>query len=223
MIAGAPRLRIAVALAAIGVAAAAPRPAAALAIAAVALAAAVRRRERVLRRVALPLLLGAVTAAAGLASGAPDAAARGTRIAARVLAGGAVGAWLCATVPLPALLGALAWARCPRPILELLALAARQLEALAGAAASVRDGQRARLGYAGLRRGVGSAGQLMGAVASRAMDRAVTLSDVLAVRGEPPIDPLPPLRAPAAGEAAVWAGLVVALGSVVLLGWGTQW
>jgi cobalt/nickel transport system permease protein len=214
-----PRLRVALAVAAIALVTAAPRPGAALAVAAVALADVIRRGGQLRRLLVAPLLLGAITAvAAALAArGAPDATARGFRIAARALAGGAVGAWLCATVPLPALLGALASFRCPRALLELLALAVRQVAALAGAAVAVREAQRARLGYAGLRRGLGSAGQLAGAVASRAVDRAATLSDVLAVRGEPPIRPLPPLRFPV----AIGTGAVLALAGCALLGWGT--
>jgi cobalt/nickel transport system permease protein len=220
-----PRLRVALALTAIGLVAAAPRPGAALAIAAVALAAVVRRGGRIGRLAAAPVLLGAVSAAAAALAprAVPGATARGLVVAARVLAGGAVGAWLCATLAVPALLGALASAHCPRALLELLALAARQVAALAGAAAGVREAQRARLGYAGLRRGVRSAGQLAGAVTSRAVDRAAALADTLAVRGEPPVDPLPPLRLPGARGAALGAGTVLALAGCALLGWGTPW
>lgn len=216
-----PRLRLALALTALAMVAAAPRPGAALAVAATALAAVVRRSGRVRRLVATPVLLGAVTAAAAALAprGAPDATAHGVLVGARVFAGGALGAWLCATLPLPSLLGALASARCPRALLELLSLAARQMAALGGAAAAVREAQRARLGYSGLRRSVRSAGLLAGALASRAVDRAETLSDALAARGEPPIDPLPALRLPAARG----AGATLLLACAALLGWGTPW
>ncbi|WP_243337869.1 CbiQ family ECF transporter T component [Anaeromyxobacter soli] len=220
-----PRLRLALGLAALALVAAVPHPGPALAVAAVALASVGARGGRLGRLVLAPVLLGAVTAsAAALAPrAAPDATARGLLVAARVLAGGAVGAWLCATLPLPALLCALAWARCPRPLVELLALAARQAASLSAAAASVRDAQRARLGYAGLGRAIDSAGQLAGAVTSRAMDRAAALADTVAVRGEPPVDALPPLAAGAAGGAALVSAIAIALVACALFGGGRPW
>ncbi|MFL5261375.1 MAG: CbiQ family ECF transporter T component [Anaeromyxobacteraceae bacterium] len=214
---GDPRLRLAVALLAIAVAASAPRPAGALAIAALALAAALWRgaRPRVVCLLATPALLGVVAAAFG------GGAVRGLAISSRVLAGGCVAAWLGTALPFRGLLAALAWARCPRAVVELLALAERQVADLGLAVAGVREAQRARLGYGGLCRGVRSGGVLAGAVTGRAFDRAVATAECLAIRGEPGFDALPPVRWGGAPDAALAGVAAIALAGCAAAGWGT--
>jgi energy-coupling factor transporter transmembrane protein EcfT len=212
---GDPRLRLAVALVAIGLAASSPRPAGALAVAAVALAAALRRGRRVVGLFAAPALLALV------ASVSTGAAGRGLAIFSRVLAGGAVAAWLASSLPFRAFLAALAWARCPAALLELLALAERQVGTIAAAAAGVREAQRARLGYEGLGRAIRSAGLLAGAVTGRAFDGAVATAECLAVRGEPAMDALPPIAWGGARDTTLAAMAAAALAGCAAAGWAT--
>jgi cobalt/nickel transport system permease protein len=214
---GDPRLRLGVALVAIAVAASSPRPAGALAIAALALAAALWRgaRPRVVGLLAAPALLGLVLAASG------GGAARGLAIASRALAGGAVAAWLGTALSFRGLLAALTWARCPSAIVELLALAERQVADLALAVAGVREAQRARLGYGGLASALRSGGVLAGAVTGRAFDRAVATAECLAVRGDPGVDALPPVAWGGARDAALAGVAGAALALCAAAGWGT--
>jgi cobalt/nickel transport system permease protein len=220
-----PRVRIAAALAAIGIAAAAPRPIAPLAVAAVALAAAWRRRgARVLRLLGPACLLGAVAAAGtALAPAGAGAPGRAVLVFSRVLAGTAVSAWLAASVTLRELLGVLAWARCPAALLEIISLAHRQVGALGAAAASVRDAQRARLGYASLAATVRSAGLLGGALASRALDGAAATAECLAVRGDPGLAGIAPPRWSGPRDARAAAAVGVALAASAALAWGLPW
>jgi energy-coupling factor transporter transmembrane protein EcfT len=214
---GEPRLRLAIALAAIALAGASPRPAGALAVAAVAvlaLAGARARRRHALRVLGTSAVLAAIAALMGGVTTAMP-------VLARALAGGAVAAWLVATLPLAGLLAALAWARCPTPLLELLALAERQIGQLARAVDGVREAQRARLGYEGFVRRVRSTGVLAGAVTARAFDLAAATAECLAVRGDPTLGALPPPRWSASRDGPLAASAVAALAACAAIAWGT--
>ncbi len=207
-----PRVALGVAVAAWCIALASRGAAGPIAVATLAVGVvAALRRFRALRALAPALVAGALAAVLQALLGATsDRIGGGTLLLARVAACGAVGAALVAAAPFADLLAALAWAYVPAPLLELVALAERQRHALAEAAWRIRDAQRLRLGWIGLRRSVRSAGALVGAAACRALVQADVAADALALRGAAgPLAPTP-LPLPTRRDAAV--ALAAALG-----------
>lgn len=216
------RVKLAAAVGAWIVALAARRPTGPLVVAALALLVlAAIRSLPALRRVALPLLAGAVAAALqAFLAPSSDRLQGAALLLARVVACGAVGTALAAATPFQELLAALSWARVPPALLDLLALVQRQRHALAESAWTIRDAQRLRLGWVGWRRSVRSAGALVGAAAVRAIEQADVTADALALRGASgPLVPYPLLRAQPQ-DAAVAAAAVVALAACALLAGG---
>jgi cobalt/nickel transport system permease protein len=189
------RVRLGAAVAAWTVALAAPRTPTIVAVAAIALL------LRLLRPRPLRSLLpaaGVATLAAGLLAASGGVTAAGPLLA-RIVAAGWIGAALVAWLPLSELLGALHWLRVPTALLEIVAIGDRQRHALADHAASVRDAQRLRLGWTGVRRALRSAGALGGLVLWRAVTQAEVASDALALRGargrlHHPLEPRPGWR-----------------------------
>jgi cobalt/nickel transport system permease protein len=174
-----PRVRLAAAVAAWSVALGAPRPVTVLGVAAIALP------LRLLRPRPLRSLLpaaGVALLAAGILAASGGVTAAG-QLFARIVAAGWVGAALVSWLPLSELLGTLHWLRVPAPLLEIVAIGDRQRHALAGHAVAVRDAQRLRLGWTGVRRALRSAGGLGGLVLWRAVTQAEIASDALALRG----------------------------------------
>lgn len=177
------RVRLAAAGAAWAVALGASHPATAAWAAALALLVRLGR-PRALRSLLPTLVLALVAGALLAAFGAGgDRWLPAVTLASRILAAGWVGCALVAWLPLPELLGALAWLRVPPPLLELVAIADRQRHALGDHAMAVRDAQRLRLGWTGLRRALRSAGALGGLAVWRAISQAEIASDALALRG----------------------------------------
>jgi cobalt/nickel transport system permease protein len=217
-----PRIALGVAVAAWCVALASRHAAGPLAVATLAVAVvAALRRVRALRALAPALAAGAIAAVLQALLGAtPDRLGAAALLVARVAACGAVGAAVAAAAPLPDLLAALAWARVPAPLVELVALAERQRHALAEAAGRIRDAQRLRLGWIGVRRSVRSLGALTGAAACRALAQADVTADALALRGAS--GPLAPaaLPAPTRRDAAVAVTAALALAAAALAAGG---
>lgn len=190
------RVRLAAAAAAWAFALGAPHPARAAWVASLALLVRLGR-PRALRSLLPPfaLALAAGTLLALVGAGG-DRWLPAATLASRILAAGWVGCALVAWLPLPELLGALAWLRTPPALLELVAIADRQRHALGAHAVAVRDAQRLRLGWTGLRRALRSAGALGGLAVWRAISQAEIASDALALRGArgrllPALEPLP--------------------------------
>jgi len=207
-----PRIALGVAVAAWCVALASRHAAGPLAVAMLAVAVvAALRRMRALRALAPALAAGAVAAVLQAWLGAsPDRLGAAALLVARVAACGAVGAALAAAAPLADLLAALAWAHVPAPLLELVALAERQRHALAEGASRIRDAQRLRLGWVGLRRSVRSLGALAGAAACRALAQADVTADALALRGA--AGPLVPASLPVPTRRDAAVAVIAALG-----------
>jgi len=244
-----------VALAALAVALAAPSTTSALVLAAcavVAVLAGAGRQRAPWRALLAAWSLGAMAALlrALLTPGAPlltvhvgghaiqlsrAGAAQGGLALSRVLAATLSGAWLTSTTPFPKLVAALAWARVPAPLLELLLLAHRHRHALGDSFESVRCAQAMRFGYVGLRRSIASAGTLVGAAACRAVDQAGATAEAMQLRGEHGLPALSPSLSPAfspalsPSESCTFANILVAgCGATAVLasaalGWGAPW
>lgn len=208
-----PRVRLAIAFAAWGVALGAPHPVTAAAVAALAMVVRLRR-PRALPAL-MPSVVVAVTAALLLAAARGGEAAM--RVPARIVAAGWVGSALISSLSRSELLGSLAWARVPPPLLELFATADRQRHALAAFVGTVRDAQRLRLGWTGARRALRSAGALAGLSLLQAFSQAELTSDALALRGAH-ARPAPPLQSVAGwGNAILPATATLALAGCLLL------
>lgn len=208
-----PRVRLGAAVAAWSVALATPHPATAAGIATLALLLRLGR-PRPLHALGFPALLALLAALVLSAAGRGSAAGL---LAARIVAAGWVGAALVAWLPLCELLGALAWARVPPALLEIVAIGDRQRHALGDYAQAVRDAQRLRLGWSGPRRALRSLGGLAGLAVCRAVSQAEISSDAMALRGargrlHHPLQPCPGWRNGlfAAGTAAALFASVLA-------------
>ncbi len=238
-----PRLKLGVAAVALAVGLAAPRPASPLVLAVGAAAALLATAER--ERVPWPAMLGAwgLGAAAAalralLTPGPPLLAAavaghaislsapglsQALLVLSRVAASTLVAAWVTSTTPFSQLVAALGWARVPIPMLDLLLLAHRHRHAMRESLETVRCAQSMRLGYDGLRRGLASAGVLVGAAACRAIDQAAATADAMQLRGDRGAAALAlPSRCAAANVLVAGCG-TAALVACVALAWGLPW
>lgn len=210
------RVRLGAAVAAWSVALGAPAPATAAWVAALALLVRIAR-PRAIRSLAPPVALALLAALLVAAAGHPgDRWSAPLALFSRIVAAGWIGAALVAWLPLSELLGALGWAHVPPPLLEIVAIGDRQRHALAAHAAAVRDAQRLRLGWTGLRRALSSLGALAGLSVWRAVAQAEISSDALALRGArgrllSPLEPRPGWR-----NAAFAAGATVALAACLV-------
>lgn len=109
--------------------------------------------------------------------------ARGLYIVARVSGSVMVVLFLTMTTPVERLLSAAAWMKLPRGFVEVSMFAYRYVFILLEDAVTIYHAQRGRLGYAGLRRGLASAGILAGSVFLRAFLQAEATGGAMAQRG----------------------------------------
>jgi cobalt/nickel transport system permease protein len=107
----------------------------------------------------------------------------GVLLASRVLAAASVMVLLGTLVSVTEILGALAWLRVPRTLVEIALLAWRYLFVLLDDASVVYSAQKNRLGYCGLRRGLRSFGSLAGLLTVKAFDTSRTITIAMAQRG----------------------------------------
>lgn len=107
----------------------------------------------------------------------------GVLLASRVLGAASVMMLLGHLVSVTEMLGALAWLRLPRTLVEIAFLAWRYLFVLLDDASIVYGAQRNRLGYSGMRRGLRSFGSLAGVLAVKAFDASRTITVAMTQRG----------------------------------------
>jgi len=139
-----------------------------------------------------------------------EGVAEGILIGARVMGSVSVLILLGSVTPAYKVFGALRWARLPQSLVELALLMYRHIFALLGQLADVHSAQRVRLGYAGFRRSLSSAGNLMGMAILRSLDQADRMHEAMLARGYCGVLPIPvpgPLRR--ADVLAVAAGLAL--------------
>lgn len=101
-----------------------------------------------------------------------DGLQRGSELALRILGGVSVLLCFSLTTPLPGLMRAARFFRCPVLLVELTMIIYRYLFLLLEEGQRIRNAQMARLGYAGFRSGLASSGILGGMLLLRTYDRA---------------------------------------------------
>jgi cobalt/nickel transport system permease protein len=140
----------------------------------------------------------------------------GVLLASRVLGGVSVMLLLGSVTPSHRIFCAMRALGAPQGWVEIALLMYRYTFVLLELTGDVTAAQKVRLGYAGLRRGLSSAGTLGGMVVLRSMDQAVRTHEAMRVRGyhgEIPLGPLPPF---ARCDGWLVAGSALVLGSVYL-------
>jgi cobalt/nickel transport system permease protein len=97
---------------------------------------------------------------------------RGLELALRILGGMGVLLFFALTTPLPELLRAARFFRCPPILVELAMIMYRYIFLLLEEAQRIRNAQKSRLGYVSLRSGLAASGILGGMLILRSFDRA---------------------------------------------------
>lgn len=142
--------------------------------------------------------------------------ARGLFIVARVFGAVMVVLFLTMTTPVDRLLSAAAWMRLPAGLVEVTMFAYRYVFVLLEDAVTIYHAQQGRLGYSGLRRGIGSVGALAGSVFLRAFSQAEATAAAMSQRGYTGIY-VPECRERLRGADAAILGGLLALVSTVFI------
>lgn len=139
---------------------------------------------------------------------------RGLELAARIVGGMGVLLFFALTTPLPELMRAARFFRCPAVLVELALIMYRYVFLLLEEGERIRNAQRARLGYVSVGTALRSAGTLGGMLILRTYDRAERSFAAMRCRGYRGVTTaLPPGRV----RAADWGVLVAGLGVLGLL------
>ena len=137
----------------------------------------------------------------------------GLLLASRVLGGVSVLLLLSSVTPAHRIFRAMWALGAPQGWVEIALLMYRYTFVLLDIASEVTAAQKVRLGYAGMRRGLSSAGLLGGTVILRSMDQAVCANEAMRVRGYRGNIPLGQMPALVARD-----GWTIALSGAVLIG-----
>lgn len=138
---------------------------------------------------------------------------RGLELAARILGGMGVLLFFSLTTPLPELMRAARFFRCPPVLVELALIMYRYIFLLLEEAGRIRTAQKSRLGFTGFRTGVRSSAILGGMLVLRTYDRAERSFAAMRCRGYRGVLTTVP---PGPLEGKDWMALGV--GAVVLAG-----
>ncbi len=112
-----------------------------------------------------------------------DGLQEGFQIASRIMGAVSVVAAAGFATPFTEVMGALAWMRLPRGLIEVMVFAWRYLFLLLDDAQVIHAAQKNRLGYTGFRRGFRSFGTLTGALVIKAFDSSQTMTVAMVQRG----------------------------------------
>lgn len=138
----------------------------------------------ILLRLAAPLsIAGAILFMQIFFYGMAEGLARGVLIMAKVLGAVSLIIFLSMTTPVNKLLNAARWFKVPNTWIEIAMLSYRYSFVLLEDAITIRNAQKARLGYSGLARSLRSFGELMGSTVIRAYDRSIAIYESMILRG----------------------------------------
>ncbi len=140
--------------------------------------------------------------------------ARGMEIASRILGGMATLLFFALTTPLPELMRAARWFRCPPVLVELALIMYRYVFLLLDEGGRIRTAQKARLGFVDSRSALRSSGILGGMLILRTFDRAERSFAAMRCRGyQGALTGITPGKL----QTKDWGALVVGLGVLVVL------
>ncbi|MBI4335433.1 MAG: cobalt ECF transporter T component CbiQ [Candidatus Omnitrophica bacterium] len=138
----------------------------------------------ILLRLAAPLsVAGVILVIQIFFYGIAEGLARGFLIMAKVIGATSLVIFLSMTTPVNKLLRGARWFKVPNTWVEIAMLSYRYIFVLLEDAITVRDAQKARLGYSGLARSLRSFGELMGATVIRTYDRSIAVYEAMMLRG----------------------------------------
>jgi cobalt/nickel transport system permease protein len=138
----------------------------------------------ILLRLAAPLsMAGAIFFIQIFFYGMAGGLARGFLIMARVLGAVSLIIFLSMTTPVNKLLNSARWFKVPDTWVEIALLSYRYSFVLLEDAVTIRNAQKARLGYSSLARSLKSFGELMGSTVIRTYDRSVAVYESMTLRG----------------------------------------
>ncbi len=116
-------------------------------------------------------------------TGHKDGLIDGLRIAGRILGAVSVVAVLGFSTPFTEIMAALSWLKVPKGFIEILMFAYRYIFVLLEDATVIYNAQKNRLGYSGIRRGLGSFGTLTGSLVLKAFESSRNITTAMIQRG----------------------------------------
>lgn len=138
----------------------------------------------ILLRLAAPLsIAGAILFMQIFFYGMAEGLACGALIMAKVLGAVSLIIFLSMTTPVNKLLNAARWFKAPDTWIEIAMLSYRYSFVLLEDAITIRNAQKARLGYSSLARSLRSFGELMGSTVIRTYDRSIAVYESMTLRG----------------------------------------
>lgn len=138
----------------------------------------------ILLRLAAPLsIAGAILFMQIFFYGMAEGLACGALIMAKVLGAVSLIIFLSMTTPVNKLLNAARWFKAPDTWIEIAMLSYRYSFVLLEDAITIRNAQKARLGYSSLARSLRSLGELMGSTVIRTYDRSIAVYESMMLRG----------------------------------------
>lgn len=138
----------------------------------------------ILLRLAAPLsIAGAILFMQIFFYGMAEGLAHGVLIMAKVLGAVSLIIFLSMTTPVNKLLNAARWFKAPDTWIEIAMLSYRYSFVLLEDAITIRNAQKARLGYSSLARSLRSFGELMGSTVIRTYDRSIAVYESMMLRG----------------------------------------
>ncbi len=115
--------------------------------------------------------------------GAAEGSMRGFLIMTKILGAVSLVIFLSMTTPVNKLLNAAQWFKVPGTWIEIAMLSYRYSFVLLEDTVTIRNAQKARLGYSSLNRGLKSFGELAGSTVIRAYDRSIAVYESMVLRG----------------------------------------
>lgn len=138
----------------------------------------------ILLRLAAPLsIAGVILFMQIFFYGMAEGLAHGALIMAKVLGAVSLIIFLSMTTPVNKLLNAARWFKVPNTWIEIAMLSYRYSFVLLEDAITIRNAQKARLGYSSLARSLRSFGELMGSTVIRTYDRSIAVYESMMLRG----------------------------------------
>lgn len=138
----------------------------------------------ILLRLAAPLsIAGGIFFMQAFVYGFAQGLAHGALITAKVLGAVSLIIFLSMTTPVNKLLNAARWFKVPNTWVEIAMLSYRYSFVLLEDAITIRNAQKARLGYSSLARSLRSFGELMGSTVIRTYDRSIAVYESMVLRG----------------------------------------